>query len=534
MRKSEELTFEPRDPYFMYLKASFIRNEGYENITQALTKYLGTLMAEMLKTPSIKDDMSFKNKLMWHRVLFFLHTMHTKHYNTAVKILQDTFEISRDQDSFLTKIFYFTNNIEHEEYYKYIAFIFENYYSICKIENKFYCIEILCLMYTNLYDYEKIIELSLREKELFKNFSYTYMVQQAYFFKSQKDPNVIEELVKNTNYFLKEFVNMKDEVVDISLGRLYFPYVFLNDYRKHVKDLNVIAIGFILHQELNDSITKIKDLLNYYYIKDDVKLCRFMSWSDFLRDHPENKSTWTLVNADNSNDPDEGREFLKLLDSNGIKILSDSISNYGAYREKRSRVFQRALTTRIDEEEMWRDYGCGKEGVCVVYSKNSFDFTNEKGFALNSTQIDLVPVYKVMYIEDGKTSDVLTNNLIELLITNLKACEKFIEIFESQVRVDKNLREQYSYVIYQMLEEISYLFKNSVWEKEVEYRILKTIRKKETNLVQLDTKCNDRPIQIFKSKRGNMLVKVIIGPDMKHNLEENTGIFEFSKLFKAT
>lgn len=210
---------------------------------------------------------------------------------------------------------------------------------------------------------------------------------------------------------------------------------------------------------------------------------------------PENCSTsredecgkLSVMNVSYMNDPNEGQILRNKIYDNGVVPKDFSERDVLPTRY----VFLKCFTSMIDYLPMWQMYGDGGKGVCLVLHKNAG--------MINS-------LYRICYIRKnaegaldilGKDNPSVDVNLIK---SNLK---KLKTLYNSLSRLQEQL------VFDQIIDSISYLFKDSTYSYEQEKRIM-YIYDSSTNNIRY-TKQNPPKLYVLHNIPIN-IKEVILGP----------------------
>lgn len=319
---------------------------------------------------------------------------------------------------------------------------------------------------------------------------------------------IIDQIFSSTNNF-SPLTNREAQNINRVLRN------FTNiDSLQHTK----YAVLINLRRDLEEAGCRIEPLIKIYYMVQTIKfqLCmKDLSKVDFghytsgevlqilLRQSSDEKKQYSiegrtrLGNVKYMNDPEEGSVLDRYLESEKSNDLEVSL--------KPSPWFLMSLTTAIDDLAMWSQYGDGAEGVCLVFTPDSFevpksmvetewmtkksDISNPKR-KLNSTIQDERSsseqdersssdkkdfLYRVCYLDEKSLNNgdltVFKKDNNTLDSTERKIINRCLKRIKSIVSsIEKNTL-LYS-AVEECLEEIRYLFKVSDYSYESELRIL--------------------------------------------------------------
>lgn len=318
---------------------------------------------------------------------------------------------------------------------------------------------------------------------------------------------IIDQIFSSTNNF-SPLTNREAQNINRVLRN------FTNiDSLQHTK----YAVLINLRRDLEEAGCRIEPLIKIYYMVQTIKfqLCmKDLSKVDFghytsgevlqilLRQSSDEKEQYSiegrtrLGNVKYMNDPEEGSVLDRYLESEKSNDLEVSL--------KPSPWFLMSLTTAIDDLAMWSQYGAGAEGVCLVFTPDSFkvtksmvetewmtkkrDISNPER-KLNSTIQDEGSssqdegsssdkkdfLYRVCYLDEKSLNNgdltVVKKDNNTLDSTERKIINRCLKRIKSIVSsIEKNTL-LYS-AVEECLEEIRYLFKVSDYSYESELRIL--------------------------------------------------------------
>lgn len=325
---------------------------------------------------------------------------------------------------------------------------------------------------------EEIIALTeLKNKLDIENTTYYFLINLENSLRkpSPDDLEKIYNWLENTSFYIS--ADVANRLVDIITAGIKD----FTDKPIHKKILNTLKRKF---ESYTDFIEKINTILNettsfYKTInkiesilkvkkKDllDLQLGHYTSLSTISKLINTSGSHLRLTNGRQMNDPLEGKFLLEY-------ILGDSHSDW-----KPTKRFVASLTTAQDSLPMWNNYAEDATGAMLIYDKTYLE---------NISNLDYVGIYKVVYVSmDSKKNkiEIKSNNLFdedkESLtneINNLK------ELFEFEMKnLNNQKKEEKKSEYLNKLQEIGFLFKNSDYSYEVEYRIIANTEHKNTQL----------------------------------------------------
>ena len=351
---------------------------------------------------------------------------------------------------------------------------------------------------------------------------------------------IIDQIFSSTNNF-SPLTNREAQNINRVLRN------FTNiDSLQHTK----YAVLINLRRDLEEAGCRIEPLIKIYYMVQTIKfqLCmKDLSKVDFghytsgevlqilLRQSSDEKKQYSiegrtrLGNVKYMNDPEEGSVLDRYLESEKSNDLEVSL--------KPSPWFLMSLTTAIDDLAMWSQYGAGAEGVCLVFTPDSFkvpksmvetewmtkksDISNMER-KLNSTIQDEGSssdkkdfLYRVCYLDEKSLNNgdltVVKKDNNTLDSTERKIINRCLKRIKSIVSsIEKNTL-LYS-AVEECLEEIRYLFKVSDYSYESELRILQYADLNPDNMkIRID---NSGPVAKLYLERDMpiQLEQVIFGP----------------------
>ena len=351
---------------------------------------------------------------------------------------------------------------------------------------------------------------------------------------------IIDQIFSSTNNF-SPLTNREAQNINRVLRN------FTNiDSLQHTK----YAVLINLRRDLEEAGCRIEPLIKIYYMVQTIKfqLCmKDLSKVDFghytsgkvlqilLRQSSDEKEQYSiegrtrLGNVKYMNDPEEGSVLDRYLESEKSNDLEVSL--------KPSPWFLMSLTTAIDDLAMWSQYGAGAEGVCLVFTPDSFKvpksmvetewMTKKSNISnmerkLNSTIQDERNssdkkdfLYRVCYLDEKSLNNgdltVVKKDNNTLDSTERKIINRCLKRIKSIVSsIEKNAL-LYS-AVEECLEEIRYLFKVSDYSYESELRILQYADlNPDSEKIKID---NSGPIAKLYLERDMpiQLEQVIFGP----------------------
>ena len=164
------------------------------------------------------------------------------------------------------------------------------------------------------------------------------------------------------------------------------------------------------------------------------------------------------------NDPLEGKVITNFLDS--------------SYKQKdflASQIYMMSLTPNVDILPMWQQYGDNGEGV-FIRLKNIF---LEKIISESQAEI-----YRVCYL--GTDGEVHVSNMAEEDERKLKGMLADLKRICEDLKENRN--EDYLYIISNIQQDISFLFKTVDYSYEEEYRIVLS----DPDNLKFDIECKEK------------------------------------------
>lgn len=221
----------------------------------------------------------------------------------------------------------------------------------------------------------------------------------------------------------------------------------------------------IFFVSLSAYVEKIKDILTFDVMKEDLELCQYTKldtlnfWIEgYKSDGSISKPTFRLSNVIDLNDSSEGRvcvDFLNCCSPMPIfgYIFGDSRDRYKPHKVVLNDTYIGSFSTTTDNHAMWKDYGDRSQGCCVFFDKSFFRE---------------MKLYRVHYIE-RRYLDLIGIKDCDDEITEIirRIAEAFVRQYET-LKTEPSLLEKAISII----NEIRFLFKTDEWAYENEVRLV--------------------------------------------------------------
>lgn len=228
-------------------------------------------------------------------------------------------------------------------------------------------------------------------------------------------------------------------------------------------------------RNIYDGVEKIKEILRYKYNESDIFVhYTSLSTLDLLiqpkatqednenrvenkekdkREKQDSVPQLRLSNTRQLNDPTEGNKLLNILfgdDNDFLKPLDEDYTPSTFYLSSMSKVEK---TNSIDDSlPMWKMYGGNASGVSMTYDKAFIKAIIDSG----------VDIYKVWYMDSLKIEN--DSKIIEALNEIKNSFEELKNNKEKETLLQNGMA---------LIESIRYLFKETSYRYENEYRIIK-------------------------------------------------------------
>lgn len=165
-----------------------------------------------------------------------------------------------------------------------------------------------------------------------------------------------------------------------------------------------------------------------------------------------------LMNVSYMNDPNEGKILQKFLYGNRkYKGKEESKNANVPY------VFLKCFTTQTDYLPMWEMYGDHAEGCCIVFDTNEI---------LNRNLNHCIPLYQICYLTKQNDGYNLEKDKNEHL-SHYDKVKDNLDILKN-ISSHKNTSKIFNSILYKILGDIVYLFKDSSYSYEHEIRMILT------------------------------------------------------------
>ncbi len=204
------------------------------------------------------------------------------------------------------------------------------------------------------------------------------------------------------------------------------------------------------------------------------------------------------------NDPKEGRTLYDYLcsESDIGSYLKDILDKRGELLTS-SATYLASFTRSSDRLDLWRAYGGDGNGFCIsvhIKPSNTHSWsqasTIEEGFSLD--HLSSLTLYNVQYEEEQK------ENFYQEITKALTP------IYELTSDYPTELKEAVKSVVYSLLSEVVYLFKDEQYSSEREVRIFQQLNLESVSIDESEIGklyCTTAPI-LFNSPQS----EIIIGP----------------------
>ncbi|MBZ2074216.1 DUF2971 domain-containing protein [Streptococcus sanguinis] len=258
--------------------------------------------------------------------------------------------------------------------------------------------------------------------------------------------------------------------------------------------------------EISTSVKKIKDTLRYSKTTNDDSFIHYTSLNTlkfllYKTDDKNNYPKLRLSNARQMNDPNEGYILFNLI---GIEKEELPETDYD------TSPFFFASMTQIEKDQklddslpMWKQYGDDAKGINLTYHSDY----------IKSLMDDGIEIYKVCY-------NVEADSLKEEIDAIKSAFDK-IKQYDND---DK--RTKYFSSALNLIDDIRYLFKETDYSYENEYRIIKSYEGKEKEIITSDSSNSvipglytyiDKELKYSKIKLGPKCDDIdFVAPYIKH------------------
>lgn len=209
------------------------------------------------------------------------------------------------------------------------------------------------------------------------------------------------------------------------------------------------------------------------------------------------------------NDPSEGNVLLQLLKksvkSNTFNMIfdKDNPDENKLVEVPFSKVFIGSFSTAKNKLPMWTLYGDDSKGCCLVFDDYFFDKENEL-IELKSTANEKIISPQELTLYQVKYIDINNLNESDVIVGYLKRIAKILDLFENIIPKYESVRIW----IMALLDEIRFLFKDSVYDYENEVRI---IIHAESSEIQVDDGQNELSIpKLYVDLQRKLIYKEII------------------------
>jgi TPR repeat protein len=318
-------------------------------------------------------------------------------------------------------------------------------------------------------------------------------------------------------------------------ANLYIPHQLVEDFFEKNKFQNKLKNEFEI---LEETILQIK---KSHIISEPTSLSHFTSWATIESILPititkDPRNILRLYHVDYMNDPAEGRALINFK-SNDVEISEILLRIFeGGLSASEDDVvslippsmYSLSFTESSDRLDLWRAYGNDGDGYSIVtvfddldenraYEKCSLDeFVKHKRSVVNTSRINncmqlkikkkekaINPVlFRVSYTSDEKQTT------LDKLATPLK---KIVDLIDD---IDGLLKKEVEQIIYALLLEVMYLYKDEQYSTEREIRV---IRAMPLDAVKVDERIPER---LYCETSSFLFIKknskIIIGPKVKN------------------
>lgn len=228
-----------------------------------------------------------------------------------------------------------------------------------------------------------------------------------------------------------------------------------------------------------------------------------------------------LSNVNYMNDPSEGKVLNQFL------TLDSQLQQLTL---KPSPWFLMSLTSAIDRLEMWAQYGCQAQGVCLILSPSDFlkrdlvwgpkNFKDKQENDMSSIDLNEVNgdfIYRIGYLSISEQNDDILEKKYNTCLSDAEIDtinDSLNRMKERVVAIDRS--SKLFEVVNEILDEIRYLFKSADYSYESELRILKYVPLEADNE---KIKINDSgEVAKIYIERDNpiKIEEVIFGPKFSH------------------
>ena len=337
--------------------------------------------------------------------------------------------------------------------------------------------------------------------------------------------------LKNRKELIEEFLS---KIQDLDSFRAYIESPYYPQYNEALRDFKLCSSYPVenLGMKMNHFLRKLKKRKSFIEIKAEILSLLYYAFkikrllivpriSDPIGHYtkienlkylllPGNLSgKLRMYHAEYMNDPSEGKMLLNLLMNNS------SVEN-SFYIKDNSKIYLSCFTTAIDNLPMWSMYGNDAQGCCLVFKDDYFDYTTEEltdSFLLgNNEDNENNYLYRVCYLSCNGDSFTITIDQFDQDPDDLNcrisdALNQFVfhfnKLFSLKSKSDKVLDEGVALI----LDQIRYLFKDSVYSHEHELRLIKY---SETPL--LDSNAWIVPKLYVEVQKPLKYERVILGP----------------------
>ena len=257
----------------------------------------------------------------------------------------------------------------------------------------------------------------------------------------------------------------------------YIKNIYFNDNFDRKEKIIILKLIFYIHQILSVCKVDFDSDINLYF-SHYTKLDMLKKLFD--KDKP---SKFRLNNAIYMNDPEEGKILKKILLNNSSKInfknfFNTNIENYTYLACFCPYHKVNKYENKSDELPMWVHYGEDCKGINIILDKLFFknrelykiQYIDVENFNIYESNKNLIKELKLL--ENVKNEEII--RLIkkfekeEIIKDNLK---KILKVLQKNDIVE-NKNEVFKRLVNTLLTHISYLFKDSDYEYENEYRII--------------------------------------------------------------
>lgn len=307
--------------------------------------------------------------------------------------------------------------------------------------------------------YELVQCLSTRNNKL--NYFFDIMdpnnenINKIYKENKEKDKNLINVMIMNEN--------VDNIIVDIFLKSNESPDDTDKKFLAKIKDENsskldlVTSIDKLLSDAIASLILTIKNELTISSPDQSLVLGHYSTIQNVATFFSKSKSYLRLTNSQQLNDPMEG----KILFSAMVSAMAGDEQEQGACfkpkEHQQSPVYISAATTETDSLPMWKQYSGDATGAVFIYDSNFLKHILEDTKA--------VKLYRVCYIKPSK-------NKIEVKVSGYEQGNKELDCITKNINdLAAEMKDAKSADI-NLLNVISYLFKDMAYAYEQEYRLI--------------------------------------------------------------